>query len=296
MVNRLGKILASMPPPPHMDGQVAQQPSTGLRVSRGPEYFAPSPDRSSCFGPSEQNMKNWSPQESPGMFGMAGMDCYWGAGQAEMPGAPPPFGGYAPVRSAPPPLQQFAPAHHEIGAPPEPYHDPTLSFARESVMSYASSVGWQSSCASFASDACGEPSSSVVVGRRAMPHAMALSVVSSCPRQEDGALLSLGSRQHDIGECTPCKFFRSKRGCRDGALCKLCHFPHTELSRSATRRAVRRKGLEKRAFFDCKGDMERLEAQTGMTIKTQNTFLHFQDLGVPTPKDWAAPQRMSAFF
>ena len=24
-------------------------------------------------------------------------------------------------------------AHHEIGAPPEPYHDPTLSFARESA-------------------------------------------------------------------------------------------------------------------------------------------------------------------
>jgi len=64
------------------------------------------------------------------------------------------------------------------------------------------------------------------------------------------AELSRGSRHHDKGQCIPCKFFRSTRGCRDGALCNLCHHPHAELTRSAVRRMVRRSGLKKRAAED----------------------------------------------
>mmetsp|Transcript_13934 Transcript_13934/g.39827 ORF Transcript_13934/g.39827 Transcript_13934/m.39827 type:complete len:355 (-) Transcript_13934:163-1227(-) len=61
-----------------------------------------------------------------------------------------------------------------------------------------------------------------------------------------GDVMSKGSALHDTGGCTPCKFFRSRRGCRLGEECKLCHFPHAEMSGSSVRRAVRRRAIEER--------------------------------------------------
>jgi len=54
--------------------------------------------------------------------------------------------------------------------------------------------------------------------------------------------VSLGSQLHHLGECTPCKFFRSRRGCRDGLQCTLCHFPHSNMTYSSIKRAVRQTG------------------------------------------------------
>lgn len=63
---------------------------------------------------------------------------------------------------------------------------------------------------------------------------------------EDMSTLSMGSSIHHTGECTPCKFQRSARGCKDGSLCKNCHYPHAELTRSGVRKAQMRSGLQKR--------------------------------------------------
>jgi len=61
---------------------------------------------------------------------------------------------------------------------------------------------------------------------------------------------SVGSRLHHIGECTPCKYFRSRRGCKDGVQCRLCHHPHEELTYSGIRRAMRKRGMEKRQLLE----------------------------------------------
>mmetsp|Transcript_56437 Transcript_56437/g.120061 ORF Transcript_56437/g.120061 Transcript_56437/m.120061 type:complete len:464 (-) Transcript_56437:56-1447(-) len=60
-------------------------------------------------------------------------------------------------------------------------------------------------------------------------------------------LMSIGSQLHCHGRCTPCKFYRSHRGCNDGQLCTLCHYPHWEMSYSEIRRAVKETGPSNRA-------------------------------------------------
>ncbi len=51
-------------------------------------------------------------------------------------------------------------------------------------------------------------------------------------------VLSKGSVLHHEGRCTPCKFKRSRRGCKDGPECNLCHWPHPELTYSGMRRIM----------------------------------------------------------
>ncbi|CAK0881846.1 unnamed protein product, partial [Prorocentrum cordatum] len=63
-------------------------------------------------------------------------------------------------------------------------------------------------------------------------------------------LSSLGASLHGLGHCTPCKFIRSLRGCRDGSMCRLCHEPHEELSRSGVRKAARAIALQRRAMIE----------------------------------------------
>lgn len=58
-------------------------------------------------------------------------------------------------------------------------------------------------------------------------------------------LPSLGAELHHLDACTPCKFFRSKRGCYDGATCKHCHFPHENLTYAGVRKVARQRGLAK---------------------------------------------------
>mmetsp|Transcript_49608 Transcript_49608/g.160378 ORF Transcript_49608/g.160378 Transcript_49608/m.160378 type:complete len:235 (-) Transcript_49608:119-823(-) len=55
-------------------------------------------------------------------------------------------------------------------------------------------------------------------------------------------LMSLGTQLHPLGRCTPCKFYRSRRGCRDGIECTLCHYPHEEMTYSEVRKAVKERG------------------------------------------------------
>lgn len=75
---------------------------------------------------------------------------------------------------------------------------------------------------------------------------IASSEVQKSSQAFDGHLPSSGSHSHCAGTCTPCKFFRSQRGCKHGTLCELCHFPHGELTLSAIRKSQKRAGLKKR--------------------------------------------------
>lgn len=63
------------------------------------------------------------------------------------------------------------------------------------------------------------------------------------PQDQHGRFLSKGSCSCDelCDSCAPCKFNGTVRGCKDGLLCGLCHFPHTGLTRTA-KRAILRKG------------------------------------------------------
>mmetsp|Transcript_57598 Transcript_57598/g.122478 ORF Transcript_57598/g.122478 Transcript_57598/m.122478 type:complete len:203 (-) Transcript_57598:372-980(-) len=60
----------------------------------------------------------------------------------------------------------------------------------------------------------------------------------------EGAM-SKGSQLHSSGKCTPCKFFRSRRGCMNGQDCELCHFPHQEMTTSAIRKFARQVAVQK---------------------------------------------------
>eukprot|EP00928_Gymnodinium_smaydae_P084257 TRINITY_DN67523_c0_g1_i1.p1 TRINITY_DN67523_c0_g1~~TRINITY_DN67523_c0_g1_i1.p1 ORF type:complete len:126 (+),score=16.55 TRINITY_DN67523_c0_g1_i1:111-488(+) len=46
------------------------------------------------------------------------------------------------------------------------------------------------------------------------------------------SLPSKGSARHVKQACVPCKFYRTKKGCADGAECAFCHLPHMELTRA----------------------------------------------------------------
>lgn len=61
--------------------------------------------------------------------------------------------------------------------------------------------------------------------------------------------MNLGSLLHRRGLCTPCKFFRSHWGCRDGYTCVLCHYPHEEYTYSGIRRLMRQNTNEKRQML-----------------------------------------------
>eukprot|EP00928_Gymnodinium_smaydae_P069934 TRINITY_DN5381_c0_g1_i1.p1 TRINITY_DN5381_c0_g1~~TRINITY_DN5381_c0_g1_i1.p1 ORF type:complete len:186 (-),score=8.11 TRINITY_DN5381_c0_g1_i1:125-682(-) len=52
-------------------------------------------------------------------------------------------------------------------------------------------------------------------------------------------LQSVGSRLHAQNRCVPCKFLRTKSGCRNGANCHFCHEPHTEMTTSQVKRNYR---------------------------------------------------------
>lgn len=43
---------------------------------------------------------------------------------------------------------------------------------------------------------------------------------------DNGVLTSIGSLQHDVGECIPCPFLLRNKGCKRSHWCGLCHFNH----------------------------------------------------------------------
>eukprot|EP00928_Gymnodinium_smaydae_P095769 TRINITY_DN8296_c1_g3_i1.p1 TRINITY_DN8296_c1_g3~~TRINITY_DN8296_c1_g3_i1.p1 ORF type:complete len:334 (+),score=29.32 TRINITY_DN8296_c1_g3_i1:76-1002(+) len=80
--------------------------------------------------------------------------------------------------------------------------------------------------------------------------ASSTSVSSLYPSQANeepvsGSLVSAGAVWHAGGRCVPCKFFRSKVGCKSGLNCEFCHYPHKELSRSQLRSRFKRSLQEK---------------------------------------------------
>jgi len=92
-----------------------------------------------------------------------------------------------------------------------------------------------------------------------------------------GHMPSFGSTSHAGGDCVPCKFHRGRRGCKDGERCALCHFPHEELTDSGVRRAMRKKGLEKRQQLDVEsGGSESFGAPAPSTDEVGQAF------GMPT--------------
>eukprot|EP00928_Gymnodinium_smaydae_P055949 TRINITY_DN3940_c0_g1_i1.p1 TRINITY_DN3940_c0_g1~~TRINITY_DN3940_c0_g1_i1.p1 ORF type:complete len:193 (-),score=12.31 TRINITY_DN3940_c0_g1_i1:156-734(-) len=61
---------------------------------------------------------------------------------------------------------------------------------------------------------------------------------------------SIGSQGHESGRCAgPCKDVRSGRGCTYGKKCKLCHFPHPEVSSTSIRKQQRARVKELKARF-----------------------------------------------
>jgi len=147
---------------------------------------------------------------------------------------------------------------------------------RFSENSFAST--WKSSMVSFSSEVAEQPAAKMVIGRTALPSMISVSTIQGVPKTQDGSFLSIGSRLHETGECTPCKFFRSARGCRDATLCKLCHYPHDDLSYSGIRKAARQKGIKRREFFD-------VQAAQPPPIATQKTFIHFNEASEDTTEE-----------
>lgn len=153
---------------------------------------------------------------------------------------------------------------------------------------------------SMASSAvCPTPSSgaSIVLGRRGTKGVMALSLLLQCPREE-GTFLSYGSRKHQTCNCVPCKFFGTKRGCYDGVLCRDCHYPHVEVSRSAKRKLIARKGLAKRSCFERSAAPQVIEARSQARwpeTRVMNTFIHFVEPlspGLPTKRRASSEPRV----
>lgn len=57
--------------------------------------------------------------------------------------------------------------------------------------------------------------------------------------QRGGVMASRGSQGHWVGDCVPCKYLRSKRGCIKGEDCELCHLLHAEVGYTGARRMMR---------------------------------------------------------
>lgn len=184
-------------------------------------------------------------------------------------------------------LPEIAPTIRVLGpAVPVPSYEPSAKEAQprsqgcfapfdtmSDVESAVSSV-WHSSAVSDRSGSLVD----IVVGRRGCSGRLPLSLLMQCPKNAAGEMLSIGSRLHTNEECVPCKFFTTKRGCLDGVLCRDCHYPHEDMSRSAKRRHVRRLRMEKRAALD-------REMQFPIGNMTKNTFVHIeQPMQEPLPQ------------
>eukprot|EP00928_Gymnodinium_smaydae_P085070 TRINITY_DN68390_c0_g1_i1.p1 TRINITY_DN68390_c0_g1~~TRINITY_DN68390_c0_g1_i1.p1 ORF type:complete len:172 (+),score=17.68 TRINITY_DN68390_c0_g1_i1:79-594(+) len=63
--------------------------------------------------------------------------------------------------------------------------------------------------------------------------------ISASSTERTAELPSAGSTWHVSGTCTPCKFVRSKLGCKLGRMCHSCHQPHEELTSDSIRRQHR---------------------------------------------------------
>ena len=121
----------------------------------------------------------------------------------------------------------------------------------------------------------GSQEDEVVIGCAALPRKVSLLIMMELPRDANDAWLSRSTVRHADGGCTPCRWFRAARGCKDGVFCKMCHEGHQELNYNAIKREERRRAKARRRLF------EHREHPPGMglpptTIK--NTFIHLEDV------------------
>jgi len=48
-------------------------------------------------------------------------------------------------------------------------------------------------------------------------------ILEECPKDKNGKLLSMGTREHHLGNCTKCLFAWYRDGCSHGPMCPFCH-------------------------------------------------------------------------
>mmetsp|Transcript_65180 Transcript_65180/g.180119 ORF Transcript_65180/g.180119 Transcript_65180/m.180119 type:complete len:187 (+) Transcript_65180:109-669(+) len=65
-----------------------------------------------------------------------------------------------------------------------------------------------------------------------------------------GGLASRGSACHWVGNCIPCKYLRSKRGCIKGEACEFCHLLHEDVGYTSARRMMRASAERRRGDAD----------------------------------------------
>lgn len=85
----------------------------------------------------------------------------------------------------------------------------------------------------------------------------------ACQTTDEEGPTNIGSRRHAFGTCVPCKFFRSRRGCKEGERCKLCHHPHEEMTYSSIRKNLRRLGLQIKLQYEAEARNSAAHASTG---------------------------------
>jgi len=76
-------------------------------------------------------------------------------------------------------------------------------------------------------------------------------------------VLSRGSIDHESGKCSPCHYFHSKAGCKNGSRCSYCHM-HGKDFRPRPCRAKRAKAKSQAGILDKigdPGDLERCAAE-----------------------------------
>jgi len=77
----------------------------------------------------------------------------------------------------------------------------------------------------------GSGGSEVVVVQGTRPESVEFDPHFQPPNAATSALPSVGSKLHSKRRCRPCAFVQSDAGCRDGAACRFCHFPHSNTER-----------------------------------------------------------------
>ena len=87
-------------------------------------------------------------------------------------------------------------------------------------------------------------------------------------------LPSKGSARHALGTCTECRFMKLPNGCRNGAACPFCHFPHEAPSKVHRPSKGIRAGYKRSVMQIAESDLseaEKLEAYKKMAVRSPYT-------------------------
>lgn len=88
------------------------------------------------------------------------------------------------------------------------------------------------------------------------------------------AVWSIGSEDHATGQCSPCRFAVSGRGCSKGKDCSFCHLSHSKsaFARPCKSKRIRCKKFVKSLVSLSKTDPERVAQAVG-TVTTETPYL-----------------------